>query len=129
MADAWHQFGADLAVGATGDVLPVDGSLLGQQRVLRRLLTNPGDYIWSPGYGAGLARFVGQPASAARIEAVIRSQILQEAAVAQTPAPVVAVTADNAGTVYVELRYADAATGATQSLTFSVPALSGQGAS
>ncbi len=120
MADLWHQFGADLAVGPTGDLLPVDNAALGQQRVLRRLLTNPGDYLWAPGYGAGLARFVGSPTAAARIGAVVRSQIFREAAVARAPEPDITVSADGAGTVYVHVRYADAPSGATQSLSFAV---------
>ena len=53
-----------LRAGAAGDLAPAAGTLRGQQRVLRRLLTNPGDYIWQPGYGAGLGQFVGKPASA-----------------------------------------------------------------
>ena len=120
MPDIWHQFGADLAVGATGDLAMAQGDVLGQQRVLRRLLTNPGDYIWAPDYGAGLARFVGGTVDAAQIQAVIRSQIFREAAVAQVPAPVIEVQADGAGGVYVQLRYADALSGATQVLAFSV---------
>ncbi len=119
MADIFHAFGTDLAASSTGDLAVATGTTLGQQRVLKRLLTNPGDYIWNPGYGAGLARFVGQPAEAARIRATIRSQIFKEAAVARTPEPVIDVSFDNAGTVYVHLRYADAVTGQTQLLSFS----------
>jgi phage baseplate assembly protein W len=122
MPDLFHQWGSDLAVGATGDIATAAGSLLGQQRVLRRLLTNPGDYIWQPDYGAGLAQFVGQPASAARIRAVIRSQIFEESAVARTPEPVidVSVLPGGSGSVYVHIRYVDSGTGATQLLSFSV---------
>ena len=61
MPDLAHEFGADLQAGPTGDLALADGAALGRQRVLRRLLTNPGDYIWHPTYGAGLARFVGHP--------------------------------------------------------------------
>ena len=71
MSDLNHFYGGDLSLSATGDILKVDGSTQGQQRVLRRLLTNPalmdssgkvtvvGDYIWHPTYGAGLPRMVG----------------------------------------------------------------------
>jgi len=120
MPELYHQFGADLALGATGDLAIASGTTAGQQRVLRRLLTNPGDYIWQPDYGAGLGQFVGQPVSTAQIRAVIRSQIFKEAAVARTPEPVIDVSTDPGGTVYVHIRYADAATGATQLLSFSV---------
>ncbi len=123
MFDLSHQWGADLSVGPTGDLALASGSLLGQQRVLRRLMTNPGDYIWQPGYGAGLARFIGQPGNASRIQAVIRGQIFKEAAVARTPEPVIAVRFDPAGgtgTVTVQIRYVDAPSGQTQLLSFSV---------
>ena len=43
MVDLALQFGGDLAVGPTGDLELADGSVLTQQRVLRRLLTNPGE--------------------------------------------------------------------------------------
>ena len=98
-------------------------SLLGQQRLLRRLLTTPGEYIWQPDYGAGLARFIGQPASPLQIRAVIRSQIFKESAVAQNPEPVIDVQiapGGVAGTVYVAIRYVDAPSGQTQVLSFSV---------
>jgi len=120
MPDLAHEFGADLQAGPTGDLALADGAALGRQRVLRRLLTNPGDYIWHPTYGAGLARFVGQPASASRIRAVVRSQIFREAAVARSPEPVVEVRAGDDGRVFVSIRYADADSGATQSLSFPV---------
>ena len=73
MPDLFHQYGGDLLLGPSGDLASVDATLLGQQRVLRRLLTNPGDYLWNPAYGAGLGQFVGQPASVARIRSAIRS--------------------------------------------------------
>ena len=123
MADAFHQWGSDLVPGPTGDIAVVSDAMLGRQRVLRRLLTNPGDYIWQLDYGAGLARFIGRPANALQITAVIRSQIFRESAVARNPEPTIGVQIDRAGgTVYVDVRYADAATGETQVLSFTVGA-------
>jgi phage baseplate assembly protein W len=119
MPDIAHLFGADLSLSATGDLAPISGPALAQQRVLRRLLTNPGDYIWHLDYGAGLAGLIGTPAAPDRIRALIRSQIFREAAVARTPEPVIDVQADSAGTVFVQIHYADAATGTTQLLSFS----------
>jgi hypothetical protein len=46
MSDLAHQWGSDLEFGPTGDLAVLGGSALGQQRVLRRLLTSPLDYIW-----------------------------------------------------------------------------------
>ena len=125
MADISHQWGSDLTIGSTGDLVAVAGATRGQQRLLRRLLTSPGDYIWQPDYGAGLARFIGQPGNALQIRAVVRSQIFKEAAVARTPEPVIDVSfgpAGGGGTVYVHIRYVDADSGQTQLLSFSVGA-------
>jgi phage baseplate assembly protein W len=123
MPDLSHLYGNDLVVASGGDLATVDTTQLGQQRVLRRLLTNPGDYLWNPSYGAGLAQFVGQPVNAARISSVIRSQIFQESAVAQSPAPTIDVAADASGNVTVQILYADSTTGETQVLSFTVGAV------
>jgi hypothetical protein len=123
MADIAHQWGSDLGFGPTGDLAVVAGSALGQQRVLRHLLTNLLDYIWQPAYGAGLAGFIGQPANILQIRSTIRSQIFKESAVAQNPEPTIEVTlcpGGAAGDVYVYILYVDAQTGQTQVLTFSV---------
>lgn len=123
MSDLFHQWGSDLALGPTGDLATVSGSMHGQQRILRRLLTSPSDYIWQMDYGAGLGVFVGSPASPLHIRAVIRSQVFKEAAVARTPEPVIDVEmtpgAGNGG-AYVHLRYSDSETNQTQPLTLTV---------
>lgn len=120
MTDLAHYFGNDLLFSATGDLAAVDVPVVTQQRLLRRLLTNPGDYIWHPGYGAGLGRFVGQPINVAQIRAIVRRQVLMERAVARTPAPVITVQAAANNTATVTIRYADAATGQVQTLSTPV---------
>jgi phage baseplate assembly protein W len=123
MGDVSLIWGADLAVSATGDIATSSGAVGTQQRVIRRLLTNPGDYIWQLGYGAGLAQFVGQPANELYIKAVIRSQIFKESAVARSPEPVIQVQVSpggSTGTIYVQIQYTDALSGGTQTLSFSV---------
>ena len=123
MNDIFHVWESDLTTSATGDLALVSGSILGQQRVLRRLLTNSGDYIWHTNYGAGLAGFVGTPANAALIKATIRSQIFQEAIVARTPEPIIYVQVSPTGAfsmIYVDIRYTDSLSGETQTLTFTV---------
>jgi hypothetical protein len=91
-----------------------------QQRLLRRLLTNPGDYVWNLDYGAGLGCFIGDPVDMDRIQAVVRGQMLRESAVARQPEPEIDVMADLAGTVSVQIRYAEAGGGVTRSLAFTV---------
>jgi hypothetical protein len=122
MQDAALLWGGDLAAGPTGDIALASGTVLGQQRVLRRLLTNPGDYIWHLQYGAGLAQFTGQVANVAAMRSTIRSQIFMESVVARLPEPVIDVQNAQNGSVYVYIRYIDSATGATQVLSFSVSA-------
>lgn len=119
MFDIFHNIGGDVSSSVTGDLMPVDGTTKGTQRVLRRLLTNPGDYLWHLNYGAGLGKLVGSLASANTIKALIRSQIRLEAAVAQVPEPIVRVTPIANG-VSVYLAYNDATTGAPQTLSFDI---------
>jgi len=118
MTDIWHQFGGDLAVGPTGDIAIASGPTATQQRLLRRLLTNTGDYIWQMAYGAGLGGLVGQPSAALRIHGIIRGQIFSEAAVARSPEPAIDVSGNQTGVVSVQIRYADADTGTTELLSF-----------
>jgi hypothetical protein len=120
MADLALQFGGDLAVNAMGDLLFADGPALTQQRVLRRLLTNSGDYIWQLNYGAGLGLFVGQPGAPASIAGVTRSQLLQETGVAANPAPVINTVVADDGTVTLSISYADATNGQSSVLSFSL---------
>ncbi len=120
MQDAALLWGQDLGASSIGDIALVSGTALQQQRVLRRLLTNPGDYIWNPAYGAGLAQFVGTPCNVAAIRATIRSQIFMESSVARLPEPVIDVSSASDGSVYVQIRYVDSASSSTQVLSFSV---------
>lgn len=120
MPDLQHTFGADLTVSPSGDLAMSTGAQLGLERVLRRLMTVAGAYIWQPGYGAGLPAAVGQVANVARLTAVIRTQMLAEATVARTPPPTIDVTSSGDGTVFAYIKYADAATGATQTLSLPV---------
>jgi phage baseplate assembly protein W len=120
MQDAALLWGGDLSAGSTGDIALATGTALGQQRVLRRLLTNPGDYIWHLSYGAGLPQFVGQATNVAAIKSVIRSQIFMESVVARVPEPEVDVRNVQNGSVYVYIRYVDSTNGGTQVLSFAV---------
>jgi hypothetical protein len=119
MADVQHTFGSDLTVSATGSIALSSGTQLGEERVIRRLMTNPGAYIWQLAYGAGLPGFIGSPAPAARIAAVARTQMFLEAIVSRTPAPSVDVASDNNGTVTLSISYVDAPT--QQPVVLSVP--------
>jgi hypothetical protein len=120
VADVAHNFGSDLSVGPTGDLAVVTGTAEGQQRVLRRLLTNPGVYIWHLPYGAGLARFIGQPTSEASIAATARGQMFKEKAVTRDPAPTIEVQTQTNGLVTLSIQYIDADTSDPVPLTVPI---------
>jgi hypothetical protein len=121
--DLFHFFGGDLVVSATGDLLLADQPTTGQQRVYRRLLTNPalkdvsgntiasGDYVSHPDYGAGLPRKVGDPGDLPGMTAIIQQQMLKEDAIARSPAPQVNLTTfSNGNGISAYIKYVDANT-------------------
>jgi hypothetical protein len=82
----------DLSISPSGDIAAVPRQSEVQSRIIRRLLTNPADYIWHTDYGAGLGSFVGEPYSPNIIEGVILNQLKSETLIARTPAPSVQIT-------------------------------------
>jgi hypothetical protein len=130
MADLYHWFSCDLVAGANGDLLTADNqivagapqgasSLLTQQLLLRRLLTNARDYVWHQKYGAGLPQRVGQLLDIPGLTAVINTQLNLEAGVTHIPEPIVQV-APIPGGAFVHVLYNDAITGGPATLSFNV---------
>ena len=111
--DIFHVWGSDLVVGTGGDLALATSSDAVSQRVIRRLLTNPGGYIWNLDYGGGLAQFVGAPANPAKVEAIVSTQLALESAVPQNPPPQVTVTVADAANGYVvaNITYSDLSSG------------------
>ena len=96
MIAIFSEWSGDLSFGPTGDLDVRDTPVEATQRVVRRLLTNPGDYIWHTQYGAGLGKQVGQPYSSQRLTNSIRRQLRFETKIAAVPAPVVLTEASRA---------------------------------
>lgn len=119
MKDLNHYAGDDLSLSPTGSLSPVEGTERGKQRILRRLITNPGDYLSHTEYGAGLGRYVGALTNIPEIIALIRGQILLEDCVAKKPAPLISVSTDNE-TLSVTISYTDAPLGEPVTLSFEV---------
>jgi hypothetical protein len=121
--DLYNDFGQDIPLSPTNDLSRVSDTLRSQQRVLRRLLTNPGDYIWHPDYGAGLPLYVGQPLNSdldAKIQSVILSQIFLEESVSKSPTPKIAL--QTAGqSLLGQIDYTVNPYGTPTTITFSVP--------
>lgn len=87
----------DLSVGPSGDIAVASIESNAQQRVIRRLLTNAGDYIWHTDYGAGLGSYVGRTYSPSSIEATILNQLQLEPVVDSIPVPTVQINQSIAG--------------------------------
>ncbi len=98
----------------------VDGSAETQQRVLHRLLTSAGTYIWQLSYGAGLPALVGSVASLQQIAAIIRAQMAYEPTVALSPEPQVMLTDVAPAEVNASITYTDAESGSMQTLTLPI---------
>lgn len=122
MKDLYHYWSDDLKTGNTGDLLPVSGTERGQQRIIRRLLTNPGEYLWHPEYGAGLPAYIGRVMDESEVIAAIRSQLGFEACVARTPLPEISLQQlpTELNGFSVTIRYNDADTNSPQVLSFNV---------
>jgi phage baseplate assembly protein W len=111
--------GADIGTSATGDLGTANADTRTRQRIVRRLVTNPGDYIFHPEYGAGLPAKIGDTLDVQALRGLIRSQVRLEEGVAQTPEPQVDVTAITNG-VSVHILYTSSVTRRPVSLSFNV---------
>lgn len=123
LSDINQIFSSDLSVSNKGSLATVDTTQRGQQRVLRRLLTNPGEYIFHPEYGAGLPQWIGRTADLGEMRALIRGQMLLEPSVAKSPESQVTVAPipnASGGGFAVSIKYQDADTSAPVSLNFNV---------
>jgi hypothetical protein len=118
--DIAHFWGGDLSVSSTGDLALASGLPRSQQRILRRLNTNPGSYIGQKNYGAGLPQFIGENADPAEIAAVTKGQILLEDSVAPSPPPVVTVNQAGPNAITESIQYTDQPSNAPTVLAFTV---------
>lgn len=120
--DIYNNFGEDLLYSPKDDLQTVSDLMRSEQRVLRRLLTNSGDYVWHTDYGAGLPSFVGQSLSNDNfdeIKSLITSQIFLEPSVAQNPAPVIKLQTIQGG-LFVQINYTESSTQQSLVIQFDV---------
>ncbi len=120
VTDVAHVVGQDLQLGPTGDLALVDGDGETQQRVLHRLLTSAGTYIWQLSYGAGLPGLIGSVASQQQITAIIRAQMGYEPSVAPSPEPQVALASGAVGEISATITYTDSVSGSIQILILPI---------
>lgn len=116
MADLAHVVGQDLQLTPLGDLAVVTSAQETQQRVLHRLLTGTGSYIWHLSYGAGLPGLVGSVVSQQQVNAIIVAQMNYESGVAALPEPNVIVKMGDLADVCVRITYTDATLKSSQTL-------------
>lgn len=119
MKDCNHYFSDDLTMSPTGGIQMVEGVTRSNQRILRRLLTNPGEYIQRPNYGGGIRRYIGAISNIPEITATIKAQLALEPSVAQNPAPVINVLPIDNG-VTCNIKYTESESGVATTLSFNV---------
>lgn len=119
LSDVGHWYGGDLLLSPTGDLALATRTDRSRQRVLRRLMTAPGDYLAHPLYGAGLPLEVGENFEAARIRGNMRSQMALEASVQSTPEPSIKLVQITNG-ISAEISYTVAPERLPAALSFDV---------
>ncbi len=122
MPSEYHWWGLDTQFTAAGDDASVTAIDEINQRIVRELLTPPGDYLFQPSYGAGLGSYIGQALSSDKfsaIKAAIRSIVAKEPDVQKQPGAQIAFQNDASGLAAVQILYTYAPTG--QAVTLSVP--------
>lgn len=121
LQDVAHLWSGDISASSSGDLLLVSGLQRSQQRILRRLMTNPNSYIGQSNYGGGLPQFIGTTADPAEVAAVTRAQMLLEDSVAKSPPPVVTVNqSPGQNAISESIQYTDAPSLAPTVLAFTV---------
>ena len=118
-----QNFGNDISLNSSGDIQQSSKTDLANQSIIRRLLTNPGEYIWHPTYGAGIGRFVGENLSSENfdnIKNIITSQMLMESTVAQFPLPKITLSSTNGTVLICDITYYDAILKNPETISFKV---------
>jgi len=113
-----------LEVNLQGDLETVAQNNLVIQRIIRRLLTNPGDLLAHPEYGAGLRRYIGEILTTDKFDEIksnIISQMFLEYAVSHNPAPVVVITPYvNKNAINADITYHEKNTGVPYSFSLQI---------
>lgn len=118
MSSVGHFYGGDLLL-ADGGLAVVSGSEEVRQRLLRRLLTNVGDYLWQLDYGVGLQGMIGNVIVPSTMQAEIRVQVQKDAGVDPYSPVEVEISSGSDGGCLCKISYVDAETGQQQTLDFS----------
>jgi len=115
-------YGFDLELSQNATIRLVTGEEETQQRIIRRLLTPPGSYVFHPDYGAGLGGYVGENLSGAlerQLKGLIIRQMFLEESVARSPFPKILLKPTGNG-LEISITYASRNTEQVYTLSFTV---------
>lgn len=105
--DLYQYYGNDLQITSSGDLFVADLAILSQQRVIRRLSTPNGGFIWDTSYGAGIPGYIGEQLSSDNfdsIKSLILSNILLENTVSPNPEPQIFLNVIQGG-LFCQIQY------------------------
>jgi len=122
IVDIDQTYGNDIQVSSSGDLRTVSGSEFGKQRIIRRLLTPTGAYIFHTDYGCGIQLKIGEPLTTALFEEIktdIYSNIYKESRVAKVPTPQIVLQEIFNG-LLCQITYTDTATNELEIISFTV---------
>lgn len=114
-----HTIGGDIDLTSGGAVALVSEADETRQKILRRLCTNPGAYLWGLDYGAGLPALVGMTETTETISSVVQAQMALESGIDQMQPVTVTVTPLTGGKYTCSIQYTDSQTQTVQSLTYT----------
>lgn len=92
--DVYHIIGNDIQLDSTNDLQLVFDTNETNQRIMRRLFTNKGGYIWNSKWGASIPWKIGEPFSQEVYQDIIKevkAAVLEDDDVAKDPPPVIQI--------------------------------------
>ena len=98
--DLFLEWRTDLQVSAQGDLRTANEFTLLKQRIVRRLITFPGEVLFQPDFGVGIGRYIDEPLNEdvyAALKRRIIDQVYKEDLVARNPEPEIEISAEYEG--------------------------------
>ena len=100
--DIYHEIGDDIQLDSTNDLLFVHDTTETNQRIMRRLFTNKGTYIWNSKFGASIPWKVGESLSLEVYKDIVNqvtASVLEDDDVAKSPPPEINIKTTSNGLI------------------------------
>ena len=120
--DVYHEIGDDIQLDSTNDLQLVFDTNETNQRIMRRLFTNKGTYIWNAAFGASIPWKLGETLSVEAYRDVINqvtAAVLEDDEVAKDPPPEISIKTTTNGLICY-IRYYNLSSEEHDTITFKV---------